>query len=253
MVSLGTCQLPPERDKTEMQKLLGRYPRVGAFPARALTGESRADHRLRGRSRIGCRGSDGESDAASEKDLRPGSVSSGDLFSHSGHSIPGVVCYRKPSLFLPPTRAIEAQMNALQSNDWPEDCAGVEAAFQFTWPNNAEQILPGEVNLSLRKAWSSSSWCTLKEFREQMASAPYCFLLHCESWEVLSDLRFTDEEGLNAYQTVKVNAAAKSKLTSTRSHHFYTFHMKQIGSGALKGFWMTDEVSIARCSFNLEP
>ena len=37
-------------------------------------------------------------------------------------------------------------MNALQRNDWPETDAGVRAAFEFSKPHGAENLLPGEVS-----------------------------------------------------------------------------------------------------------
>ena len=37
----------------------------------------------------------------------------------------------KPSPFLPPHRAVEAQLQALQSCDWPEEGSGVRCAWEF--------------------------------------------------------------------------------------------------------------------------
>ena len=166
------------------------------------------------------------------------------FFPRSQYSMPGVVCHRKPSPFLPPTRAIEAQMNALQSNDWPEEGSGIKAAFQFSWPSNAEEVLPGEVNLSLRKSWMSDSYVGEETFFDHLFHLPYSFLLHCENWEVCEDLCFTDREGLEAEQTVKVRSAkGKEALPQAEGHHYFKFRMKQISSGSFRGFWMTDEVS----------
>ena len=75
---------------------------------------------------------------------------------------------------------------------------------------------------------------------ELLTPIEFDWLMSSAIYQVLSDLSFTDKEGLHAYQTVKVNVNVSK---STTSHHYYTFHMKQIGRGSLKGFWMTDEVS----------
>jgi len=39
---------------------------------------------------------------------------------------------------------VAAQLDALQRNDWPDVDAGVCAAFDFSKPRDAEQLLPGE-------------------------------------------------------------------------------------------------------------
>ena len=39
---------------------------------------------------------------------------------------------------------VAAQLDALQRNDWPDSDAGVRAAFDFSKPRDAEQLLPGQ-------------------------------------------------------------------------------------------------------------
>ena len=41
-------------------------------------------------------------------------------------------------------QVVAAQLDALQRNDWPDTDAGVRAAFEFSKPHDAEQLLPGE-------------------------------------------------------------------------------------------------------------
>ena len=45
---------------------------------------------------------------------------------------------------------VSAQLCALQRNDWPETDAGVCAAFAFSKPQNAEDLLPGQVSAMFR-------------------------------------------------------------------------------------------------------
>lgn len=46
---------------------------------------------------------------------------------------------------MPPPQVVAAQLDALQRNDWPEPDAGVRAAFAFSKPAGAEELLTGQV------------------------------------------------------------------------------------------------------------
>ena len=52
---------------------------------------------------------------------------------------------RRPTPLLPPTSVVEAQMDALQRNDWPEADAGARVAFIFSKPYGCEEIKIGQV------------------------------------------------------------------------------------------------------------
>lgn len=47
-------------------------------------------------------------------------------------------------------QVVEAQLDALQRNDWPESDAGIAVAFAFSKPHDAESLLPGEVPATAR-------------------------------------------------------------------------------------------------------
>lgn len=50
---------------------------------------------------------------------------------------------RRPSHMLPPHAVVQAQMEALQHNDWPDgEDSGVRVAFAFTKPHDAEDFTP---------------------------------------------------------------------------------------------------------------
>mmetsp|Transcript_9381 Transcript_9381/g.24088 ORF Transcript_9381/g.24088 Transcript_9381/m.24088 type:complete len:217 (-) Transcript_9381:37-687(-) len=177
----------------------------------------------RGRCRVCCKGGGTEEDPKSMSMFLMEAI-------RERHRV--VYC-REPSALLPPTTTIEAQMNALQSNDWPEPNAGIQTAFMFAWPRHAESSM---VDLSMRRSWSTSKWCDAATFSEDFRVGPYAPMLHCNSWNVES-LQFLDNAGLNAKQSVHVSNGQHPECDCS-----FTFHLRQVSSGKLKGFWMTCQV-----------
>lgn len=198
----------------------------------------------RGRCRVCCKGGGTEEDPKSMSMFLMEAI-------RERHRV--VYC-REPSALLPPTTTIEAQMNALQSNDWPEPNAGIQTAFMFAWPRHAESSMVlryqrgvtrfpsilicafGQVDLSMRRSWSTSKWCDAATFSEDFRVGPYAPMLHCNSWNVES-LQFLDNAGLNAKQSVHVSNGQHPECDCS-----FTFHLRQVSSGKLKGFWMTCQV-----------
>ncbi len=63
---------------------------------------------------------------------------------------------------------VATQLDALQRNDWPDTDAGVRAAFDFSKPRDAEQLLPGQVRA--RSAGSAS--VLVPYFAPRVATVP---------------------------------------------------------------------------------
>lgn len=56
---------------------------------------------------------------------------------------------RHEALMSTTLQVVAAQLDALQRNDWPEADAGVRAAFAFSKPAGAEELLPGQVRCTI--------------------------------------------------------------------------------------------------------
>jgi len=156
---------------------------------------------------------------------------------------------RKPSHLMPPTQVVEAQLDALQRNDWPESDAGIAVAFAFSKPHDAESLLPGEISSGAAAAWGGSErWLREPAFKDQLHSPPFDVLLGCDSWQLTSPMSFPKQrEGQRALQVVSVKAQRRpgdpllgvGPGQESLRQYFFTFCLECISQGPYKGCWMT--------------
>ncbi|KAK9828369.1 hypothetical protein WJX81_000058 [Elliptochloris bilobata] len=181
---------------------------------------------------------------------------------------------RRPTPMLPPTAVVAAQLDALQINDWPEPDAGVRTAYVFSKPHACEEMTAGQVLPRRAHGWEAGAgeWVTLEDFARVAHSDPYRALLGCESWQVVSEMKFPrTRSGEHAVQAVSVMARRDTgdsplegaegsrnpregfevaergwrrggflapERSGLRSYTF-TFCLERITSGPYKDCWMT--------------
>ncbi|GAB4814135.1 hypothetical protein N2152v2_001181 [Parachlorella kessleri] len=178
---------------------------------------------------------------------------------------------RKPTHLLPPTGVVAAQMDALQRNDWPETNAGINAAFAFTKPMDAEDFSPLAVPSHVRSWRAKEDYLTWDQFAAQLQSAPYAVLLDCQEWRPVSNLVFPSRRHENkAVLAIEVRSCPRqskpprqqqlagpsaqalkeelrrrqqqqqqSQQESAARKYTFTFCLERVEKGPYKGCWMT--------------
>mmetsp|Transcript_19285 Transcript_19285/g.23024 ORF Transcript_19285/g.23024 Transcript_19285/m.23024 type:complete len:274 (-) Transcript_19285:168-989(-) len=156
----------------------------------------------------------------------------------------------RPSALLPPTAVVEAQMDALQRCDYPEDNSGVKTAYAFALPHEAEGLLVGGSHSSVHAWTGSEQYVPMEGFSKVFDSTPYASLLHCEGWTPASPMKFmgSGQDGdSRAVQAVSIQAIDPScvveadicrKQGRLRNYKF-TFCLRKVKSGPYKDCWMT--------------
>eukprot|EP01024_Parvocaulis_polyphysoides_P075525 TRINITY_DN97619_c0_g1_i1.p2 TRINITY_DN97619_c0_g1~~TRINITY_DN97619_c0_g1_i1.p2 ORF type:complete len:167 (+),score=21.90 TRINITY_DN97619_c0_g1_i1:221-721(+) len=151
---------------------------------------------------------------------------------------------RQPSPLLSPSAAVEAQMDALQMNDWPETDAGILAAFEFSKPRTCEFF---EQNQSrCVRQWSGyEDFLGIQSFKEMMQNEPYKVLINCCGWCAKSDVVFTNKRGNKAVQAVKVRSQKLNEMNENQQQEYtFTFCMEKIEFGPWKDCWLTVGVRV---------
>ncbi|KAG2453305.1 hypothetical protein HYH02_001531 [Chlamydomonas schloesseri] len=150
----------------------------------------------------------------------------------------------QPSPLVPPHAVVKQVLDVLQRNDYPDQDAGVTAAFHLTAPAEDPQ------HAGTVRSWVAGGepWLPLARFHALMHTA-YRPLLNCDRWRPVSPLVFPSTRHENkAVQAVEVVARprhgpAASSDTALRSYT-YTFCLERLDSGPCKDCWMVAGVRV---------
>mmetsp|Transcript_6660 Transcript_6660/g.24694 ORF Transcript_6660/g.24694 Transcript_6660/m.24694 type:complete len:254 (-) Transcript_6660:1826-2587(-) len=162
---------------------------------------------------------------------------------------------RRPSPLLSPCAAIQAQMECLMRNNYPDENAGLRSAFDFSMPFEVDRILVGQTHLKskLSRSWCEDGWVGFEDFALQLQTH-YSPLIECMAWEFASELRFVDSERDIVEQDVRVLVEKACDLNSTRGanheprcQHVYRIVLEKVTCGAYSGIWLTTRVHQLGC------
>eukprot|EP01023_Acetabularia_acetabulum_P027562 TRINITY_DN2606_c0_g1_i10.p3 TRINITY_DN2606_c0_g1~~TRINITY_DN2606_c0_g1_i10.p3 ORF type:complete len:208 (-),score=13.12 TRINITY_DN2606_c0_g1_i10:210-833(-) len=145
---------------------------------------------------------------------------------------------RKPSPLMSPSATIEAQMYALQMNDWPEPDSGITTAFEFCKPQNLEESVQHIDTRKVRQWAAFEEFLNLKGFLQMMQELPYNVLINCSQWQSKSQVIFTNKSGNKAVQAIQVTS------NQSRQEFTFTFCMEKILQGPYKDCWLTVGVRV---------
>ncbi|PNW75675.1 hypothetical protein CHLRE_12g536450v5 [Chlamydomonas reinhardtii] len=107
----------------------------------------------------------------------------------------------QPSPLVPPHAVVHQILDVLQRNDYPDQDAGVTAAFQLTAPAEDPQ------HAGTVRSWfaGGESWLPLPRFHALLHTA-YRPLLNCDSWRPLSPLVFPSTRCVLLWEVLCVGA-----------------------------------------------
>ena len=189
----------------------------------------------------------------------------GRFVSGSGASLPPV----HPSPFLPPNRAVEAQLQALQSVDYPEERAGVRVAWEFAQRRSASLYGRQGAPFTLREGATDPSiladrinWPAAAEnrhlvlgwvprrtrlvapdldyarFAATLESPPYDKLLRAERFELAPPAFNADATECE----IAARVLPAEPLDPAQPWLTYLFRLRVPAGGAYRGCWMTKHV-----------
>eukprot|EP00798_Chlamydomonas_sp_ICE-L_P024008 gene24008-9581_t len=128
---------------------------------------------------------------------------------------------RKPSPFMSPVSVVEAQMDALQRNDWPDTDAGVAVAYLFSEPLEVDKILRAQ----------PASPLVFHDTRKGNLAAMAVHVVPNKS------APRTDRGDLHTDAIIEASLASGN--ASDVHEHTFTFLLELIDEGAYKGCWLT--------------
>lgn len=175
----------------------------------------------------------------------------------------------RPSPFMPPHRCVEAQLEALQSCDYPDEGAGVRVAWEFAQRRSAQLygkhgapfvLREGATDPSVledRIPWPAAAenrhlvlgWVprktrlvapdqTFERFAATLAATPYDKLLRAERFELAPPAFNADASECEV--TARVLPA--EPLDPAQPWLTFNFRLRCVEGGAYRGCWMTRHV-----------